>query len=449
MPKGSEVGAFGEASAPYDEWKTFSARLQLKQASERLNQADDSMDNSKYLDFLRGVRSGIIISFGEKRYHNFIEIINNAGTDKNRFLSELLQNADDCEYIDGIEPKFTLEKTDGGLKIFYNETGFTKENVRAITSIGESTKNHILENNKSAIGEKGIGFKSVFGVARKVEIHSNGFHFSLTDKKPTIPEKCSSKKETSGTTMIFEMKEDIEKSFNPDRILKLCTCLHHLKHISIERSDVIITDNDVERIITINKIHKYEFKKYIYYFTVTDQEALDERNANMRSINPEQEIILYIPTKKSKEQEYFVYSGLPLEIKCNVPLIVDAPFELTTARDNIIENRWNSIIRSEMYQAIVSFMKSIASSKGLDILQYVGYPSKDKDGTFLWSSFENDYMNQFDWAVELKHIPFIPVIGSDSLKRYTEMSSHELFPDFILRTGAMPGIADISGKTRY
>lgn len=446
LSKDTEVGAFGKASEQYDRAKTFTASLQIRQVSEQLNHADDSMNNAEYLIFLRGLRSSLKRAFGDRMYKSYIKLIADAGTDKNRFLSELLQNADDCQYIDGIDPEFILEKTEDGLKVFYNETGFTKANVRALTAIGESTKKQLLNGNDRVTGEKGVGFKSVFGVAEQVEIHSNGFHFRLTDKKPTIPDTCNFKKETSGTTMFFKMKENIEDSFNQDRILKLCICLHHLKHISIARSDVTITDNDEKRIITINKIHKYEFKKFIHYFTVTDQEAIDERNANMRAINPEQEIILYIPIK-SKEHGYFVYSGLPVEIKCNIPLIVDAPFELTTSRENIQKNKWNDIIRDEMYNAIISFMKSIASSDGFDILKYVGFHSKDENPS--WRCFENNYLNKFDWKEDLQHIPFIPVTGSDSLMRFTEISSHDLFPEFICRTGALPGIVNITGKTKY
>ena len=68
------------------------------------------------------------------------------------------------------------------------EKGFTKQNVRAITAIGESTKSALLSNGHEQIGEKGVGFKSVFGIARSVEIHSNGFDFKLTDELPTVPQ---------------------------------------------------------------------------------------------------------------------------------------------------------------------------------------------------------------------------------------------------------------------
>jgi hypothetical protein len=56
-----------------------------------------------------------------------------------------------------------------------NEDGFSEANIKAICSIGESTK----EFSQGYIGEKGIGFKSVFKVARKVHVQSGPFSFAF------------------------------------------------------------------------------------------------------------------------------------------------------------------------------------------------------------------------------------------------------------------------------
>ena len=56
-----------------------------------------------------------------------------------------------------------------------NEDGFDEANVRAICSTGESTK----ANSQGYIGEKGIGFKSVFKVASKVHVQSEPYSFSF------------------------------------------------------------------------------------------------------------------------------------------------------------------------------------------------------------------------------------------------------------------------------
>ncbi|KAK4991259.1 hypothetical protein LTR66_006591, partial [Elasticomyces elasticus] len=88
------------------------------------------------------------------------------------FLLELIQNADDSTYADGVGPQLTLWfREDGYLWIGSNEVGFSKSNVESICRIGNSTKK-VQEKQKGYIGEKGIGFKSVFKVADLVWITS-------------------------------------------------------------------------------------------------------------------------------------------------------------------------------------------------------------------------------------------------------------------------------------
>jgi len=56
-----------------------------------------------------------------------------------------------------------------------NEDGFNERNLKAICSIGKSTKT----GSQAYIGEKGIGFKSVFMAAWKVHVQSGSFSFSF------------------------------------------------------------------------------------------------------------------------------------------------------------------------------------------------------------------------------------------------------------------------------
>jgi hypothetical protein len=73
--------------------------------------------------------------------------------------------------------------TDSDLMVNYllidcNEVGFTKANVEALCRIGASTKKS-RERSTGYIGEKGIGFKSIFKVAETVHISSMGYAFKF------------------------------------------------------------------------------------------------------------------------------------------------------------------------------------------------------------------------------------------------------------------------------
>ena len=452
LAKGSELNSFAKLSELFDPRKVFSATLHIRQASEQLNEMDESKSNDEYLKILRSIRRSLKDAFGEKAYNSYVQIIRDAGTDKSRFFNELLQNADDCLYTQTkTKPHFILTVKDDILQTFYNEDGFTKDNVRALTAIGESTKKLLLNGSTQSIGEKGVGFKSVFGVAKSIEIHSNGFDFRLNDCSPTIPDKCKPISQKKGTTMVFQMKENIVPYFSVDRILQLCICLRNLKELVIFNHTVKITERDNHRIIEIDG-EKYRYEKMVYDFSITDQEILDERNINGRNVNPNQQIVCYIP-EKVKYKEMLLYSGLPTTIQSNVPLIMDVPFELTISRENILHNKWNEYVREHMYKAILTIMES-KKENGLEIFRYVGFRSVG--GVITWKNFEDDYLNSFNWKSALKKQKILPVLGT---KDFVSAMGRDciLIPEFIAKlqevenvASMFPGvIIDTIGKNQY
>ena len=91
------------------------------------------------------------------------------------FLLELIQNADDNYYTAEV-PTLSISYSKNLIRVDCNERGFTRKNVEAICRICQSTKSG---RSKSAgfVGEKGIGFKAVFKVARQVWISSGHYSF--------------------------------------------------------------------------------------------------------------------------------------------------------------------------------------------------------------------------------------------------------------------------------
>lgn len=446
------LSSFAKLSLPFDPRKTFSATLQIRQASEQLNDVDDTIENDDYLKLLRGVRISLKSAFGPKMYNSYIQIVRDAGTDKSRFLNELLQNADDCQYTQSSRnPHFVLAMRGDVLQASYNEDGFTKDNVRALTAMGESTKKLLLTGSTQSIGEKGVGFKSVFGVAQSVEIHSNGFHFRLTDTLPTVPEKCEVLEQKEGTTMVFRMKKDISSYFSVDRILQLCICLRNLKELTILNHTVKITERGAYRTVEIDG-QKYRYEKIEYDFSISAQTALNERNINGRNVDPNQRIICYIPDRV-KDRDMLLYSGLPTTIKINVPLIIDAPFELTTSRESLLHNKWNEFIRGHMYKAILNIM-DLKKETGLEIFRYVGFRSAG--GVTTWQNFDDDYLNIYNWAIALREQKILPVLGGGN--SVSAMGSNcVMIPEFIAKQQEYENISlmfsgvviDTIGKSQY
>lgn len=94
------------------------------------------------------------------------------------FVLELVQNADDNDYtgLRGDKPTLMFVLFKDCIVVLNNEVGFTERNIRAICDVGKSTKD---PQRSGYIGQKGIGFKSVFRVTNTPEIHSQGFHIKF------------------------------------------------------------------------------------------------------------------------------------------------------------------------------------------------------------------------------------------------------------------------------
>ena len=72
-----------------------------------------------------------------------------------------VQNADDNMYPENAEPTLTFILQESGITVLNNELGFSARNIRALCDVGNSTKQG---SGAGYIGQKGIGFKSVFQV---------------------------------------------------------------------------------------------------------------------------------------------------------------------------------------------------------------------------------------------------------------------------------------------
>ncbi|XP_024976076.1 uncharacterized protein LOC112514023 [Cynara cardunculus var. scolymus] len=78
------------------------------------------------------------------------------------FFMELIQNAEDNEYPEGVDPslEFVITSKDitntgapATLLVFNNEKGFSRKNIDSICSVGRSTKKGLRK--RGYIGEKG------------------------------------------------------------------------------------------------------------------------------------------------------------------------------------------------------------------------------------------------------------------------------------------------------
>jgi hypothetical protein len=88
---------------------------------------------------------------------------------------EVIQNADDNKYTEGETPTVSITVYPKHVQIECNEEGFSRENIQALCRTGRSSKIP----GQGYTGEKGIGFKSVFKLAKRAHIRSPPYYFQL------------------------------------------------------------------------------------------------------------------------------------------------------------------------------------------------------------------------------------------------------------------------------
>jgi hypothetical protein len=86
---------------------------------------------------------------------------------------ELIQNVEDCDFRHTETPSIAFEVNPQNIIVESNQDGFTANDVTQICHTGNSWK----RGRRGYVGDKGIGFKSVFKVASRVDIQSNAFSF--------------------------------------------------------------------------------------------------------------------------------------------------------------------------------------------------------------------------------------------------------------------------------
>lgn len=287
------------------------------------------------------------------------------------FIFELIQNAEDNTYAEQNTClpyiSFRLTKTDptdspnsdGALIIRNNEIGFSADNVDAICTVGETTK----EKGHGYIGEKGIGFKSVFRVTENPHIFSNGYHFCLPESDEetglgyivpqwidTAPERLNLSKthiilpltkKNFGYEVVEEMLQDIE----PEVILFLST----LQEIQIKTDtgdDFTILKDDSAmpevQILVDGKKQGDAFSHADDFLVCTERydKPIDIHHEKREGIE-NREVTIAFPLNENATAVGKIFAYLPVREGTGFPFLINSDFILPSSREEILDVPWN------------------------------------------------------------------------------------------------------------
>ncbi|KAM7252657.1 hypothetical protein ACFE04_008166 [Oxalis oulophora] len=332
------------------------------------------------------------------------------------FLMELIQNAEDNQYLDGVDPslEFVVTSSDitssgapATLIMFNNEKGFSPKNIESICSVGRSTKKG--NRKQGYIGEKGIGFKSVFLITAQPYIFSNGYQIRFNERpcphsnvgyivpewveeNPSVADlqklygSCST---LPTTTLVLPLKAD-----KVDPVKKQLSCiqpevllfLSKIKHFSVRESNKEPSQSTVSDIavtseinlVTRKSIDAESFTLFLsaneadydpterqcsYYMWRQKFPVRRENIVDRRMEVDELVITLAFPNQDRLDRgmvSHGVYAFLPTEMVTNFPFIIQADFLLASSREAVLlDNKWNKGILDLVPTAFVNAFMSL------------------------------------------------------------------------------------------
>ena len=302
----------------------------------------------------------------------------------------MIQNAEDNEYEEGVKPRIKFIVGKNYLLIQNNEKGFRREDVWALCGIGQSTKRKAL----GYIGEKGIGFKSVFMITNEPHIYSNGFQFKFEydERNPVsiiIPkwvDEIPSFIDLQQTNIFLPFKPEVKRS-RINRYIKeldpaILLFLRKIKLIEIE-DEKRSQSRKIERYEKNGMVQIVYDGKESYWKVVKKSFRVPQwiREERRQGID-ETEIILAFPLNKKGlpdvSNEQFVFAFLPVR-KYGFRFIVQADFLLPVSREDIIkDNKWNEWLRDSIVKVFFDAVKEFKRDANLKYSFYSYIPVKEE-----------------------------------------------------------------------
>uniref|UniRef100_J3NDD1 Sacsin/Nov domain-containing protein n=1 Tax=Oryza brachyantha TaxID=4533 RepID=J3NDD1_ORYBR len=431
-----------------------------------------------------------------KDVHFLMELIQSqhSAVDSKTEMVRNVENAEDNQYPPDVRPalEFVIIKKDitatgaaSTLLVFNNEQGFSAANIESICRIGKSTKKG--NRHLGYIGEKGIGFKSVFLVSSQPHIFSNGYQIKFNeepsedcdigyivpkwvDEKPSIDDiqaVYGYSKRLPTTTIILPLKSDkilpVKKelsSTHPEILL----FLSKIRQLSVRE---VNDDPKASKLsqISISSEVDYRTQKdinaesYTLHLAMQENKSCDKEECTYYMwkqtfvVKPESrdkkrmEVDKWVITLAFPHGQRLsrgarspgVYAFLPTEMVTNLPFIIQADFLLASSRESILfDSQWNRGILNCVPSAFVSAFEALLKSSS-------NAPSFALPPIFRFLPIGSSSIPMFDSAPEEFYLEILSFIAENWRLKFSNTSMLDV-PLIKVVTGAdSPSYCSISG----
>lgn len=317
----------------------------------------------------------VIVANTQRRYQSLLgTVAEDLNSKESHFILELVQNADDNKYAKGVDPSLSFIAERQRLIVVNNEAGFLPEHVAALCSAGESSK----KNKTGYIGEKGIGFKSVFKVTDAPEVHSNGFHFQFNRTDPenvlgyVVPhwKEPDFSLDNEVTTLVLpgrpgqEFPAELLKDLEPSLLLflgklkklEVKTAAEHVQYVRKDRGAVTTLTTDGRR---SDGSTTHAERSFFRTSATYDMSSIAEPK---RTDVLESDIVLAFPLSDKGEAapdpDSPVFAFLPIR-DFNFPFCIQADFVLTSSRESVHKDlKWNITLRDQIALCFIEALEA-------------------------------------------------------------------------------------------
>ncbi len=415
------------------------------------------MSKKDFIDTLYKKRSTFIDPDQAEMLANLLDTVSSdIYSESQRFIFELIQNADDAALTDSNEIHFDFHSH--SLIVSHKGKSFDEADIYGITNAGKGTKG----SDATKTGYKGIGFKSVFGKSNRVTILSDDYSFRFDRtlirqsfdgiKMPwqIIPiwtdaidfhnnTNSNSLKDTFNVSTIIELENSLSLKNELNDLLsngKILLFLRKITKISISINGNL--DYTIEKLIhkieeSYNEVKLLKNDKELSSWIVTTFDKIpidDETQIALKQDDKtpdklkeakftEISFAAKIENGKLKEikgEESLIFTYLPTKVlDFEFPFLVNGSFLTNASREGIHEDRvWNQWLFQLIGEKIFDWFESLSHSKyKFQILHLL--PNK-------FNSIYNELKISFDKSFDVygRHKCFIPN-KSSQLKKAPEL----------------------------
>ena len=251
------------------------------------------------------------------------------------------------------------------------QPGFSPANVEAICAVAHSTK---VDRTRGYVGEKGIGFKSVFKVTAKPQVYSGAFHFQFDDDSFVVPSWCEPAIglaiDAATTTIVLPLRPALRD--DPGHSLwsdfrelpgETLLFLKTLNRIVVE-DRIVGTIRRLQRSAGRNGVVEILDGAETTGWWVHRHEALvptglvEKKRQGVRV----RELIFAFHTDARghclRLPDAVIYAFLPTGLKPGLPFLVQADFLTTANRESIHgDSAWNKWLRDELAPAYLDAVR--------------------------------------------------------------------------------------------